>query len=186
MGKEFLIVIDMQNDFVTGSLGSEDARATVNNVVRVIEAFKNKEIVFTADTHAANYAADPESKTVSVPHCIEDTNGWLLVPSVARFVSERTPIIRKSTFGIVDWRKALLLRDYHWVKDLEGASFTLCGLCTDICVVSNALSLRASFPGSKISVVRDACAGTSPEAHVAALKVMQSVGINIVDTEDIA
>lgn len=186
MSKNFLIVIDMQNDFVTGSLGSEAAQSIVGNVVKAIESFKGEEVVFTADTHPTDYSSDPESKIVPVPHCIQDTPGWFLVPEVSRFLSEATTLIRKSTFGVADWRKALLIRGYHWANDLDGAIFTLCGLCTDICVVSNALSLRASFPGSEIRVVSDACAGTSTEAHEAALKVMQSVGVKVVSSEDLA
>ena len=185
MSKNFLIVIDMQNDFVTGALGSEDAQAIVGNVVKTIEAFKGDDVIFTADTHIQDYEKDPESRVVPVPHCIVDTPGWLLVPPVAHFVSNKTKIVRKSTFGILDWRKVLLLRGYHWVNDLDGAAFTLCGLCTDICVVSNAVTLRTAFPDATIKVVSDACAGTSQEAHEAALKVMQSIGVKLITVEDL-
>lgn len=185
MSKNFLIVIDMQNDFVTGALGSGDAQAIVGNVVKTIEAFKDGDVLFTADTHIKDYEKDPESKVVPVPHCITATAGWLLVSPVAHFVSDKTKLIRKGTFGILDWERALHSCGYNRFEVQDGFAVTLCGLCTDICVVSNAVSLRTAFPDATIKVVSDACAGTSPEAHEAALKVMQSIGVKVITVEDL-
>ena len=178
MGKKFLIIVDMQNDFIDGALGSSSALAIVSDVVNVLDTYKGYERIFTIDTHRSDYSSDPESELVPIPHCIENTEGWLLRSSIARFVDDGSHLIRKSTFGITDWRSRLESHGYT-ADDLRNAEFVICGLCTDICVVSNATNLRTEFPDAAITLIENACAGTSEEAHNEAINVMKCHGIKI-------
>ena len=167
--KKTLIVIDMQNDFITGSLGSKDAQAIVPIIAKKIKKQQadGGEIIFTLDTHGENYLETLEGKSLPVKHCIKGTHGHELSTALG---SGKADLIEKSTFGNFKWNLS--------VKD--GDELELCGLCTDICVVSNALILRSKFPNSKIIVDSAACAGTSKEAHEAALTVMRSCQIEVI------
>lgn len=165
--KRIVVVIDMQNDFITGSLGTAEAQAIVPAVVARIEAERTAGayVIFTRDTHHANYAETLEGKLLPVPHCEEGSEGWALAPEVAP-LAEGATILDKPTFG-----STALLDAVRPLVDAE-TEFLLLGLCTDICVVSNALLLRAHFPNNRIFVAPDCCAGVTPESHAAALTTM--------------
>lgn len=173
--KKFLIVVDMQKDFVDGALGTKEAVAIVPAVMDKILNFDGK-IYATLDTHASNYMETAEGKKLPVPHCIKGTPGWMLNDQVAAALEQKgyTPV-EKVTFGSV-----LLPRLLY--QEAAGQPFTveLIGLCTDICVVSNALLLKANFPEAEISVDAACCAGVSPETHEAALSTMSCCQINVV------
>lgn len=170
-----MICVDMQNDFVTGALGSKDAAIAVPNVVSRLEEYadNNSKIFFTKDTHYDDFYFDTlEGKKLPVKHCIQNTEGWELIPEVDEYEGYT---VYKLTFGYTQWAGMFKCCGVH---DLE--SIEICGVCTDICVVSQALILRAEFPNVPIIVYANACAGTSPEAHEAALKVMESCQIDVI------
>ena len=175
--KKVLIVVDMQNDFVTGSLGTKEAVAIVDNVVNKINEFDG-EIIVTYDTHFNNYMETREGKYLPVPHCIKDTEGWQLNDKVQKALDarERYTIIHKPTFGsteLVD-----IIREY-WDGE-NNIEVTLIGLCTDICVVSNAMLLKANYPEMNIVVDASCCAGVTVESHNAALTTMKMCQINVI------
>ena len=173
--KNFLIVVDMQKDFVNGSLGTAEAQAIVNNVVKKIEGHDGP-IIATLDTHEPHYLNTAEGKKLPVEHCIRNTPGWTLDAQVAQAISKKKCIsLEKPTFGSVELPK--LIRD---LADGEEFHIELIGLCTDICVVSNALLLKAHFPESAISVDASCCAGVTPDAHRSALDVMRSCQIDVI------
>lgn len=168
-----LVVVDMQKDFVDGALGSAEAVAIVSNVVEKIKSFDGY-IFVTYDTHSEDYLNTSEGKKLPVPHCIKGTAGWELNEEVqSALVGKEYIAVEKPTFGSVDLPK--LIRE----KVGESFEIELVGLCTDICVVSNALILKANFPENEISVIADCCAGVTPEAHNAALQTMKSCQINV-------
>ena len=174
--KRFLIVVDMQRDFVDGALGSPEAAAIVPNVVRKIEGFDG-EIVVTFDTHHENYMDTAEGKKLPVPHCIQGTPGWALDSAVAAALENRGyTAVEKPTFGST--ALAGILRQMAGQEDF---SMELVGLCTDICVVSNALLLKAHFPEKRISVDASCCAGVTPQSHDAAIATMASCQIDILN-----
>ena len=166
--KRTLIVVDMQNDFIDGALGTKEAQAIVPNVKKKIEEYKARgdEIIFTRDTHQSNYLETNEGKHLPVEHCIQDTYGWLISDELGNGSGHR--VINKYTFGFDGWI-------YHDFKEIE-----LVGLCTDICVVSNALMLKALFPDIDITVDASCCAGVTPESHKAALLTMKMCQINVI------
>ena len=172
--KKFLVVVDMQNDFVDGALGSAEAVAIVPNVVDKIKNFDG-EIFVTLDTHFDNYMETAEGKKLPVPHCIKGTNGWELNPEVAKALEgKKYTVVEKLTFGSVDLPKL--------VKEAAGDnafSAELIGLCTDICVVSNALMLKAHYPEYNIAVDASCCAGVTPKSHNEALATMGMCQIDI-------
>jgi nicotinamidase-related amidase len=182
--KDYLIVVDMQNDFVAGALGSTEA---VRIVPRVAERIRShgREIIFTMDTHGADYSETHEGMLLPVAHCIKGTEGWELVPEVealraeleARRPAASVQVFEKPSFGSV--ALAEFLRDENAREPIGGIE--LVGLCTDICVVSNALLLRAFLPETDICVRASCCAGTSPENHEAALAVMASCQVRRCD-----
>lgn len=166
-----LCVIDMQNDFIDGALGTKEAQAIVDNVKNKIEAFRNSSdaVVFTRDTHHNNYLDTAEGKKLPVPHCIKDTYGWQISSKLT--VGDST-VIDKPTFGSTD------LSDYIFgLKDVRSIEFV--GLCTDICVISNVLLLKARLPEIPISVDSQCCAGVTPESHNNALEAMKMCQIEI-------
>ncbi len=165
--KKTLIVVDMQNDFIDGSLGTKEAQAIVGNVKRKIEEYQARgdEIIFTRDTHQEDYLDTPEGKKLPVKHCIYGTKGWEIAEGLA---VEGGIYIDKPTFGWVHW-------DERSFGEIE-----LVGLCTDICVVSNALILKAMFPEVEITVDASCCAGVTPETHRAALETMKMCQIRVV------
>lgn len=169
--KKTLIVIDMQNDFVYGPLGTPEAEAIVVNVEHKIDMYRKAghPVIFTKDLHWPNYLETHEGKRLPVPHCmVGDTKGKELV--IKPEWGEH--IINKSTFGYTGWAYGF----EYGVPDL----IEIVGVCTDICVVSNALILRAVYPEINITVDASCCAGTTPENHKAALEVMKSCHIDII------
>ena len=173
--KKFLIVVDMQKDFVDGALGTAEAVAIVPKVAEKIRTFDG-EVFATFDTHYDNYMQTAEGKHLPVPHCIKGTEGWQLDKNVARALEDRAyTAVEKNTFGSVDLPNLI-------AEAAQGDEFTLelVGLCTDICVVSNALLLKAQFPEMPIAVDAACCAGVTPEAHEAALATMKSCQIEII------
>ncbi len=172
--KHFLIVVDMQKDFVDGALGTKEAVAIIPEVVRKIESFDG-EIFATLDTHGDNYMQTMEGKNLPVPHCIKGTPGWQLDERVAAALEKRgyTPV-EKVTFGSAQLPSLIADAAAGEPFDLE-----LIGLCTDICVVSNTLLLKAIYCETPISVDAACCAGVTPEKHAAALETMRSCQIMI-------
>ena len=170
-----LIVVDMQKDFVDGALGSSEAVEIVDNVVEKIRGFDGP-IFVTMDTHDEDYLDTMEGRNLPVKHCIKGTDGWKLNSEVEKALEGKDFIIvEKPTFGSV--KLVELLREY---VDSD-AEIELVGLCTDICVVSNALLLKANYYETPIYVDAGACAGVSPEAHNAAISTMKSCHINIIN-----
>lgn len=173
--KHFLIIVDMQKDFVDGALGTPEAVAIVPNVMDKILGFEGQ-IFATLDTHAENYMQTAEGRKLPVPHCIKGTPGWMLDDQVAAALEQKgyTPV-EKVTFGSV-----MLPRLVYQAAAGEDFTIEMLGLCTDICVVSNALMLKANFPEVEITVDSSCCAGVSPATHQAALDTMRCCQINIV------
>ena len=162
---KYLIVVDMQVDFITGSLGSKLAEAIVPNVVEKVKSFDGK-VIFTRDTHFADYMNTQEGRNLPVEHCIKDTDGWQVCDELKPYVNE---VVDKITFGSIDLPQMITDAD-----EIE-----LCGLCTDICVISNAMILKATFPEVKITVDSSCCAGVSVESHNTALDAMKAVQIEV-------
>lgn len=167
---KFLIVVDMQNDFISGALGSDMAAAIVPYVVEKVKSFDGK-IIFTRDTHFDNYLETQEGQKLPVKHCIRDTWGWEICDELLPYADV---VIDKETFGSVDL--PAILRDYG--DEVE--SIELCGLCTDICVISNAVILKANFTEAKMTVDSNACAGVTEASHKNALEAMKMVQIDII------
>lgn len=171
--QKLLIVVDMQKDFVDGALGSREAVGIIDKVVRKIEAFDG-DIIATYDTHGADYMDTREGRYLPVPHCIRGTEGWELDAQVKAALDKRGfRAVYKPTFGSVELVE--LVRGY----DAEELEIQLIGLCTDICVVSNAMLLKANFPEMNISVDAACCAGVTPKKHASALETMRSCQIDI-------
>ena len=162
--------------YETGSLGSPEAVAVVPAVVKKISTFSGT-VLFTKDTHGADYSETQEGQNLPVPHCIKGTDGWELIPELASFVvsKEETPVFEKGSFGSPEL--ALWLLAAH--KQNPISSITLIGVCTDICVVSNALLIKAFLPEVPIHVDASCCAGVTKEKHEAALETMRSCQIDI-------
>ncbi len=174
--KKFLIVVDMQNDFVDGALGTPEAVSIVDNVKSKIKNFDG-DIFVTYDTHFENYMETSEGKKLPVPHCIKGTKGWELNEEIQNALSDKEyKEVEKITFGSVDLPEMIKKKAGD-----EKVSIELVGLCTDICVVSNALILKANFPEGEISVDATCCAGVSPKTHSAALDTMAMCQINIIE-----
>lgn len=172
--KQFLVVVDMQNDFVTDALGTKEAREIVGNAAEKIRAFPG-DIIVTLDTHGPDYLSTAEGKKLPVTHCVRGSKGWELNPEIAEALKGKpVTTVEKPTFG-----STALPGIIESAADGEDFSVTLIGLCTDICVVSNALLLKAFFPEKKISVDASCCAGVTPELHGAALATMRSCQIDV-------
>ena len=169
--RKLLVVVDMQKDFVDGALGTKEAVAIVPAVVDKIRSYDIKDVFVTRDTHQENYMDTQEGKNLPVVHCVENTEGWELDKTVAAEVEGAT-FINKPTFGSVK-----LAETIKAIADKEEIEVELIGLCTDICVVSNALMLKAYMPEIKISVDPKCCAGVTVEKHLAALETMRSCQI---------
>ena len=170
--KHILIVVDMQNDFIDGALGTKEAVAIVPKVEDKIRNFDG-EVFFTRDTHETWYLETQEGKNLPVPHCIRGTEGWQIRKELDAL--RKTEPIDKETFGSTDLAADLLA--LH--EDEEICSITLVGLCTDICVISNALLLKATLPEVPIYVDAAYCAGVTPESHENALKAMEACQIKV-------
>lgn len=165
--KKTLIVVDMQNDFIHMALGTPEAVAIVPRVKAKIQACRDAgyEIIYTRDTHGPEYLSTPEGKKLPVEHCIRGSKGWEIAEGL---YIPGCKIIDKPNFGWPHW-------DQEVLEDVE-----LIGLCTDICVVSNALIIKATFPDAAVKVDKSCCAGVTPESHEAALTTMQMCQIDIV------
>lgn len=168
----FLIVIDMQNDFIDGALGTKEAVKIVSNVENKIKNFDG-EVVFTRDTHHDNYMNTNEGKNLPVPHCIYGTHGWQICDTLSKYATGK--VFDKPTFGSVE------LADWLFKKNTENKidNITLIGLCTDICVISNAMLIKAYLPETNISVDSACCAGVSIDSHNNALDAMKLCHINV-------
>jgi len=167
--KKILIVVDMQNDFIDGALGTAEAVSIVPYVKEVIENFDGK-VFFTRDTHFGNYMQTEEGKNLPVPHCIKDTHGWQIRAELDAL--RKTEPIDKITFGSTELMDVLR-------GEGEIESITFVGLCTDICVISNAMLAKANFPEVPLTVDAKGCAGVTPESHARALEAMKTCQIKI-------
>ena len=172
---DVLVVVDMQNDFVNGALGTEEAEQIVPHVVeRVVDGMKRGEtILFTRDTHEPCYLETQEGKNLPVPHCVRGTDGWEIIPQLTEYTQGRT-ILDKPTFGSAEL--GMLLTEMNEKDAIE--KITLIGLCTDICVISNTLLVKAFLPEVPVAVDAKCCAGVTPESHrnaLAAMKVCQVI-----------
>ena len=168
---KYLIVVDMQNDFISGSLGSPQAQAIVEGVKKKIENYNGK-IIFTRDTHFEDYLTTQEGKNLPVAHCVKDSWGWQITDKLLPYAKT---VVDKITFGSVDLPK--LIKDYgEKIDEIE-----ILGLCTDICVISNAMILKASFPEVKIVVNGKLSAGATNEGHQNALEAMKAVQIEVIE-----
>lgn len=173
--RRILIVIDMQNDFIDAALGTKEAVAIVEAVKDKIRSYPAADVIATMDTHGENYMQTQEGKYLPVPHCIRETEGWQIRPDIADLLTE-AKIYEKPTFG-----STALAADLRDLSEKEEIEIELIGLCTDICVVSNALLLKAMMPEVKISVDASCCAGVTPEKHLAALETMRSCQIQVIN-----
>lgn len=170
--QNILVVVDMQNDFIDGALGTKEAEAIVPAVEAKIRDFSGK-VLFTRDTHEENYMDTQEGRKLPVPHCIRGTEGWQIRTELAALCKE--PPIDKVTFGSV--QLAALLEKMNQEEPVEKITFV--GLCTDICVISNALLVKAHLPEVEIAVDASCCAGVNPESHKTALEAMKMCQIQV-------
>ncbi|MBR6570149.1 MAG: cysteine hydrolase [Clostridia bacterium] len=174
--KKMLIVVDMQNDFIDGALGTAEAVAIVPQVMERIRICREQgyQMIATLDTHGENYMDTPEGKKLPVPHCIKGTDGWQIKPEIREALGECI-LVEKPTFGSVEL-PGIIAREADGAEKL---TIELIGLCTDICVVSNALLLKAHFTEADIAVRAACCAGVTPDNHAAALRTMASCQIDV-------
>ena len=172
--KKILIVVDMQNDFIDGALGTKEAAAIVEPVKNKIRSWQPEDVIVTLDTHKEDYMDTQEGKYLPVPHCIRGTQGWRIREDIRELV-RTAKHYEKPTFGSME-----LAADLKNLNEKEDFELELIGLCTDICVVSNALLLKAAMPEVKISVDSSCCAGVTPEKHLAALETMRSCQIQVI------
>lgn len=181
-----LVVVDMQNDFISGSLGTEDAKKIVPNVVNKIKEYNSEGnlVIFTKDTHEYNYLKTQEGRNLPIEHCIKDTWGWKVEDSCRKAWKETRNVVitgnlrntfYKDTFGSIEL--AEFIKDsYDFIDEVE-----FCGLCSEICVISNVALVKAFCPELKIKVDANCCAGVTPEKHKEALSVMESIQVEIVN-----
>ena len=169
--QKILVVIDMQNDFITGALGTKEAEAILPRVVEIVKNFDGK-IYFTRDTHKEDYMQTQEGKNLPIEHCIENTNGWQIASELAPYAKI---IIDKPTFGSQYLANELVKEDS--LEKIE--SVTLVGICTDICVISNAMLIKANLLDAQIIVDASGCAGVTPQTHKNALEAMKMCQITI-------
>ena len=172
--RKILVVVDMQNDFIDGALGTPEAVAIVENVKARIREYDKADVFVTMDTHFPEYLQTQEGRNLPVEHCIKGTEGWQIRSDIAELLTD-AHVYEKPTFGSV-----ALAKDIAEIAAKEEIEIELLGLCTDICVVSNALLLKANMPEVKITVDHTCCAGVTPESHEAALMTMQMCQIGIV------
>ena len=171
--KKLVVVVDMQNDFIDGALGTKEAVLIVDRVKNMIETLvkEGQEIVFTRDTHGEDYLDTQEGKKLPVPHCIKDTNGWEICDSLKPF-SDNNKIFDKPTFGSTELMSYVIEGNYEEI--------TLMGLCTDICVISNCMLIKAALPEARVKVVEACSAGVTPESHNNALEAMKMCQIEVI------
>lgn len=177
--RNILIVVDMQKDFVTGALASAEAQAILPKVKEKIEVYDRagKEIIFTRDTHGEDYMQTNEGKHLPVPHCIKGTDGWQICAELTDGITSEYKTVDKPTFGFLGWKDVLASE----TADGSDLDIEMIGVCTDICVVSNALILKALYPEATVRVDAGCCAGVTPEAHAAALVTMRACQVDVTD-----
>ena len=169
--KKLLIIVDMQNDFIDGSLANKDAQDIIPNMVKYINDFSG-DIAITLDTHNLDYMSTQEGRLLPIPHCIKGSEGHKLNSSIATAIEGRTKYtLTKYGFGYTEYSSLNLDKIYDEV--------ILVGTCTDICVISNALAIKQAYPELKVSVISSLCAGVNKDLHDSALKVMKSCQINV-------
>lgn len=173
--KKALVVVDMQVDFITGALGNEQCRAIVPNVAAKVKSAQESgtDLIFTMDTHGEDYLDTQEGKNLPVPHCIRGTEGWQIIPELKDAADQSGKKVEKDTFGSMDLGRYLSEAGYEEAE--------LVGVCTDICVISNAMTMKAFVPEMVIAVDAACCAGVTPESHRTALKAMKSCQIHVVN-----
>ena len=171
--KEILIVVDMQNDFINGSLGTPEAEAIIANVVAKIGKYPRENVIATRDTHGANYLDTKEGAFLPVVHCVKGTEGWEIHPAVAAALGD-VQKIDKPTFGSQELVDVLVEKNKE-----EAIAVEMIGLCTDICVVTNALLLKTALPETDVIVDASCCAGVTPESHQAALTTMTMCQVSV-------
>ena len=177
MGQKYLVVVDMQHDFVDGTLGTPEARAIVASVTAKAQAFDGT-VVFTKDTHYNDYLQTLEGKNLPVEHCLHGTPGWELMPELQAIRDERSSFVfEKTTFASLDL--AMWLAEENVAEPIE--SIELIGLCTDICVVSNALLIKGWIPEVPLKVDASLCAGATPDSHKAALATLRSCQVEVIN-----
>ena len=170
---QYLIVVDMQNDFITGSLGTKEAEAILPKVIEKVKNFEGT-ILYTKDTHQADYMATQEGKNLPVEHCIEGSRGWELAGELED-LSKGKKIFNKPTFGSTELAKYLVEENEKAaIEEIE-----LCGLCTDICVISNAFVIKANLTEVQVTVDASCCAGVTPESHRNALAAMKMCQVKV-------
>ena len=180
MSKKVLVVVDMQNDFIDGPLGNAECQAVVPKVVDVIKNGEWDEIITTHDTHDEKYMNIQEGKNLPIPHCIFPSNGWALIPEVRDAIEEKSDAsinFDKHTFGSIHLSEYLYHKYFSYGNDVE---ITFVGVCTGICVISNAVIAKSFCPEAKINIVADACACVTPESHKTALEAMKLLQMNII------
>lgn len=174
-----LVVVDMQNDFITGSLGTKEAEQIVEAVVAKIETYKasGQKVLYTRDTHHEDYLHTSEGKKLPVEHCIKGTWGWQLADPIAKTVVNSAQLYDKGTFGSIELGEQMK----QLAEEDECLEVELIGLCTDICVISNALLIKANIPEASITVDAKCCAGVTPDSHHNALEAMKMCQINVIE-----
>lgn len=168
--KKTIVVVDMQNDFVTGSLGTKEACKTVPVIEKLLKENQGNQIIFTQDTHHEDYLSTSEGKMLPVEHCIKGTKGWEIIPELKEWTHQAI-MVEKPTFGSLKLPEP--------ISQYQPEQIILVGVCSDICVISNALILKAHFPELPIIVYENACAGVTPDKHQAAIETMKSCQIDV-------
>ena len=179
MSRKILIVVDMQNDFTYGALRNEDAIAIIPNVSAKVKSALDEgtDVIFTRDTHTEEYMNTEEGRNLPVPHCIEGSSGWEIIDELKPYEKEAAAVIDKYTFGS-DKLGKLLSEKYSDVEEAE-----LIGICTDICVISNALLTKAFLPNAHVKVDASCCAGVTPDSHNTALNAMKACHVEVTGQE---
>lgn len=170
-----LVIVDMQQDFISGSLANPAAEKIVDPICNLIEKEKYDKIILTRDTHDENYLNSPEGKKLPIEHCVEQTSGWCVDDRILKALrGKKYTYENKHNFGFTGWSMC------YGSFNNENIEITLCGTVTSICVVSNAIIMKAQFPNATIKVIGDLCADITPENHEAALAVMKACQIEVI------
>ncbi len=172
--KKTIVVVDMQNDFIDGSLGTAEAQEMLPRLKEKLKQVTDNgsaELIFTMDTHGENYLQTQEGKNLPVEHCLKGSHGWEITPELQEFVKQSKAVVEKPTFGSLELPKLLG----------DAAEVELVGLCTDICVISNAMVIKAAYPEVQVSVDASCCAGVTPESHKNALAAMKMCQIKVLE-----
>lgn len=179
--EKILVIIDMQNDFTTGVLGNTECTKAIDEVIDVVNKGEYDQIIFTRDTHTEDYMNTREGKYLPVPHCIKDSEGWNIVPSIMeaaekKVTAARIKIFDKPTFGSVE------LGAYIKETEAQGAKLTIdfTGVCTGICVINNVAIVKANCPEVDVRVIEKACACVTPDSHNTAIAAMKTFQVDVI------